>query len=108
MTNGYLSRWLACPAGVLWLWSSSVSAQGAAGVASRECAAPRAAAEPQSRAEEVAALYQRFECHFARREYVACLPFLEQACELTDSPRCLLNLGLCLLHLGSRLFNCCL
>ncbi|MEY2935760.1 MAG: hypothetical protein RL033_6509 [Pseudomonadota bacterium] len=43
--------------------------------------------------EEVADLYRSFECHFARREYSACLPYLERACQLTDSPRCLLNLG---------------
>ena len=57
------------------------------------CAPPARSSAAASSAEQVAALYQSFECHFARKEYAACLPYLEQACQLTDSPRCLLNLG---------------
>jgi len=93
MANGYLFQWMACWAGMLCLCSTDAHAQRRPVAAQPECAPPGGSAPPQSRTEEVAALYNRFECHFARREYVACLPFLEQACKLTDSPRCLLNLG---------------
>lgn len=48
---------------------------------------------PLAASDDVAELYRSFECHFARQEYSACLPYLERACQLTDSPRCLLNLG---------------
>ncbi|HTV20746.1 MAG TPA: tetratricopeptide repeat protein [Polyangiaceae bacterium] len=51
---------------------------------------PRA---PLTRDQRIQSLYQRFECHFERKQYAECLPYLEQACLLTDSPRCLLNLG---------------
>jgi hypothetical protein len=54
---------------------------------------PEASATPQTRDQEIAALYGAFECHFSRQEFAACLPFLEQACSLTHSPRCFLNLG---------------
>jgi hypothetical protein len=93
MRNSYLFQRTPCWAGLLWLWSTSAHAQQQAAAPKQECGPPPASAAPRSPAEEVAALYDRFECHFARQEYVACLPFLERACELTDSPRCLLNLG---------------
>jgi hypothetical protein len=56
------------------------------------CSAPPSA-EPRTAAEEARALYQQFECHFARAEYSECLAYIERACHLTSSPSCLLNLG---------------
>jgi tetratricopeptide (TPR) repeat protein len=56
------------------------------------CSVPPSA-EPRTAAEEARALYQQFECHFARGEYEQCLPYIERACHLTSSPRCLFNLG---------------
>jgi hypothetical protein len=35
------------------------------------------------------ALLRRFRCLFDAREYHACLPVLDEACKLTDAPRCL-------------------
>lgn len=72
---------------------ASTPAYAQAAPARTSCAPEPALSAAASRAERVAALYQSFECHFARKEYAACLPYLEQACQLTDSPRCLLNLG---------------
>lgn len=72
------------------LWNGSAIAQSVAPPLGCE---PASIASPRTRAEEIDSLYRRFECHFSRQEYVACLPFLERACLLTDSPRCLLNLG---------------
>jgi hypothetical protein len=77
--------------GALTVHGTTATAQAAP--ARDSCAPEPSSAPASSPAEQVAALYQRFECHFARKEYAACLPYLEQACQLTDSPRCLLNLG---------------
>lgn len=73
--------------------TSDTAAYAQVAAASNSCAPDRSPAAASSPAEQVAALYQSFECHFARKEYAACLPYLERACQLTDSPRCLLNLG---------------
>jgi hypothetical protein len=56
------------------------------------CSLPPSA-EPRTASEEARALYQQFECHFARAEYSECLQYIERACQLTSSPRCLFNLG---------------
>jgi hypothetical protein len=51
------------------------------------------AAVAATREQEVAELYKQFECRFLQRQYAAGLPYLEQACALKNSPRCLLNLA---------------
>jgi hypothetical protein len=60
--------------------------------ASGPCSLPRSR-EPRTASDEAQALYQQFECHFSRAEYSECLPYIERACQLTSSPRCLFNLG---------------
>lgn len=80
--------------GLLVLSFAALSADARAQPSGGDCAPPVSSRSGQrSSAEEIATLYRSFECHFARKEYAACLPYLEQACRLTDSPRCLLNLG---------------
>jgi hypothetical protein len=74
-------------------WSQRAQAQPESAGCAPPAAAAAAASKGASTEEQVAALYQSFACHFARKEYAACLPYLEQACRLTDSPRCPLNLG---------------
>jgi hypothetical protein len=43
--------------------------------------------------QEVAELYRQFECRFFEQRYADGLPYLERACALKNSPRCLLNLA---------------
>lgn len=91
-----LSRWgIAVVAAVsLSLWpAASAAAEGLDGQAVTTACAPVAAPAPSTQAGEIQSLYRQFECHFERGEYRESLPFLEQACRLTNSPRCLLNLG---------------
>lgn len=92
MQNADWSRWLSLTLCTVCLWSSAAFAEGPAPASAADCGAFEARA-PSTREEEIAALYERFECHFSQQDYAASLPFLEQACRLTDSPRCLLNLG---------------
>jgi hypothetical protein len=60
---------------------------------------PEPSLQGQERAE---ALSRRFECLFAAGEYQGCLPVLDEACRLTDAPRCLFNLAL----VHQALFHC--
>jgi hypothetical protein len=56
------------------------------------CAAPPAHAAATLE-QEVAELYRQFECRFLEQRYADGLPYLERACALKNSPRCLLNLA---------------
>jgi hypothetical protein len=71
---------------------SEVAAPGPAVAAGAACAP--VPAELENGAPRVDALFQRFQCLFDAQAYQDCLPVLEQACSLTDSPRCLFNLAL--------------
>jgi hypothetical protein len=56
------------------------------------CPAPFASAAATLE-QEVAELYRQFECRFLEQRYADGLPYLERACALKNSPRCLLNLA---------------
>lgn len=61
--------------------------------------APEPSLQGRARAE---ALSRRFECLFAAGQYQACLPVLDEACKLTDAPRCLYSLAV----VHHALFHC--
>lgn len=67
--------------------------------AARCPAAPDAVLQGSARSE---ALLQRFRCLFDAGQYQACLPVLDEACELTDAPRCLYSKAV----VHHNLFHC--
>lgn len=75
-------------------WSVTAPAQGPAqGPASAPSRCAEAAGSRSAQVDSAAALYRQFECRFLRGDYQGCLPFLQKACKLTDSPRCAFNMG---------------